>query len=75
MLLTALFSDGDTEVLMCLMMDKQKVRGKKAEPPVLDRPSVGEATLSSTPKAQGMWKTHRRPYGTSTAFFGSDLLV
>lgn len=54
MLLTALFSDGDTEVLMCLMMDKQKVRGKKAEPPVLDRPSVGEATLSSTPKAQGM---------------------
>ena len=35
MLLTALFSDGDTEDLMCLVMDKQKVRGKKAEPPVL----------------------------------------
>lgn len=66
MLLTALFSDGDTEALMCLMMDKQKVRGKKAEPPVLDCPSVREATLSSTPKAEGMWKTHRRPYAPSS---------
>lgn len=65
MLLTALFSDGDTEALMCLMMDKQKVCDKKAEPPVLDRDSMRGATLSSTPKAEGMWKTHRRPYAPS----------
>lgn len=58
MLLTALFSDGDTEALMCLMMDKQKVQ---AELPVLDCNSVREATLSSTSKAEGTWKTHRRP--------------
>lgn len=31
MLLTALLPDGDTKALMCLMMDKQKVRGKKKQ--------------------------------------------
>lgn len=66
MLLTALFPDGDTEALMCLMMDKQKVHGEKTEPPVLVCTSVREATLSSTPKAVGIWKTHRRPYVPSS---------
>lgn len=62
MLLTALFSDGDTEALMCLMMDKLKVHGKKAEPPVLVCNSVREAALCSTPKAGGIWEAHRRPF-------------
>lgn len=58
MLLTALFSDGHTEALTCLVMDKQKVRGKKAEPPVLPvtqlfSNSVKEATLLKHTQSRG----------------------
>jgi len=57
-LLTALFSEGAIEALTCLVTDKQKVHGKKAEPPVLlvtqlFSNSVKEATLPGHGRSRG----------------------
>lgn len=55
MLLTALLSDGHTEASACFVMDKQKLRGKKAEPPVL---LVTQLVFESAKEARHPSTTH-----------------
>lgn len=75
MLLTALFSDGDTEALTCLVMDKEKGHGKKQNRHSAGTP-VKVATLQQHTQSRGCVESAQETswsLAQRCTFFGSDL--